>query len=216
MRFEFVGVARLIDRHQIEFFIVILLRICRQLTGRHLSPRSVGLAHRRTELPTRIKKVFGCAVVFGSELDEVVYPRVAESIPIVNADPFLNSLLARYCEEALQRRRVGPDAWRLKVENTIVPLLPHGHATVGRIAEKLGVSPRTLARLLAKEGHTFRGILDAMRSDLAKSYLREQDLSISEVAWLLGFQGTSAFDHACRRWIGSTPKQVRSAGSDFH
>jgi AraC-like DNA-binding protein len=211
VKFEYVGVARLSDRHQIEFFIVTLLRICRQLTGRHLSPKSIRLAHRRAELPTGIGKVFGCDVVFGSNLDEVVYPRVADSMPIINADPFLNSLLVRYCEEALQKRRVGLGAWRLKVENTIVPLLPHGQATMGRIANQLGVSPRTLTRLLASEGHTFRGILDAMRSDLAKSYLREQELSISEVAWLLGFQRTSAFDHACKRWIGRTPKQVRSA-----
>jgi Arabinose-binding domain of AraC transcription regulator, N-term len=56
VKFDCVGVARLSDRHQIEFFVVTLLRICRQLTGLSLSPTSVKLAHRRTELPAGIKE----------------------------------------------------------------------------------------------------------------------------------------------------------------
>jgi AraC-like DNA-binding protein len=75
-----------------------------------------------------------------------------------------------------------------------------------------GVSVRTLTRLLASEGCTFSQILDALRLDLAKSYLREQNLPISEVSWLLGYREGSAFDHACKRWTGKTPTQLRSVG----
>jgi AraC-like DNA-binding protein len=204
-----VGVSRLSDRHQIECFVAILLRLCRQLTGLSLSPTRVKLAHRRTELPAEIKKVFGCKVSFGSDADEVVYPRTANSTATVNADTYLNSLLVRYCDEALSRRRAQSSAWRLRVENAIVPLLPHGQAKIGEVAKSLGVSRRTLARLLASEGCTFSGILDAMRLDLAKSYMREQNLQNSEVAWLLGFGEVSAFSHACKRWTGKTPTQLR-------
>jgi AraC-like DNA-binding protein len=160
-------------------------------------------------LPAEIKKVFGCKVAFGSDVDEVIYPRTANSMAPVNADTYLNSLLVRYCEEALSSRRVQSGAWRLKVENAIVPLLPHGQAKIGEIAKTLGVSTRTLARLLASEGCTFSGILDALRLDLAKSYVREQNLQNSEIAWLLGFGEVSAFSHACKRWTGKTPTQLR-------
>jgi len=78
------------------------------------------------------------------------------------------------------------------------------------IAKRLGVSRRTLTRLLASEGCTFAGILDALRLDLAKSYLREQNLQNSEVAWLLGYAEVSAFVHACKRWTGKTPTQLRA------
>ena len=212
VRFDYVGVSRLSDRHQIECFVAILLRLCRQLTGLSLSPTRVKLAHRRTELPAEIKKVFGCKAAFGSDADEVVYPRLADTMANVDADPYLNSLLVRYCEEAVSNRRVHSGGWRLKVENAIVPLLPHGQAKMEEIAKGLGVSRRTLTRLLASEGCTFVGILDALRLDLAKSYLREQNLQTSEVAWLLGFGEVSAFNHACRRWTGKTPKQLQSAG----
>jgi AraC-like DNA-binding protein len=206
---EYVGVSRLSDRHQIECFVALLVRLCRLLTGLSLSPTGVKFAHRRTELPAEIKKVFGCEVAFGSDVDEVVYPQRAASIATVNADTYLNSLLVKYCEEALSSRRVQSGAWRLKVENAIVPLLPHGQAKIGEIAKRLGVSERTLMRLLASEGCTFSGILDAMRLDLGKSYLREQNLPNSEVAWLLGFGEVGAFSHACKRWTGKTAKQLR-------
>jgi AraC-like DNA-binding protein len=209
IKFEYVGVSRFSDHHQIECFVVILLRLCRQLTGLSLSPTRVKLAHRRTELPTGIKKVFGCNVAFGSTVDEVVYSRPAKSTASVNADPYLTSLLERYCEEALSNRRVQSGTWRLKVENAIVPLLPHGQAKLGEIAQRLGVSERTLMRLLASEECTFSEILDALRLDLAKSYLREENLPSSEIAWLLGFQSVSAFFHAFKRWTGKTPKQVQ-------
>jgi len=212
VKFEYVGVSRLSDHHQIECFVAILLRLCRLLTGLSISPTGVKLTHRRTELPAEIKKMFGCKVAFGSAVDEVIYPRTANTIASVNADPYLNSLLVRYCEEALSNRRAHSSAWRLKVENAIVPLLPHGQAKMEEIAKRLGVSRRTLARLLASEGCTFARILDALRLDLAKSYLREQNLRNSEVAWLLGFGELSAFSHACKRWTGKTPKQLQSAG----
>jgi len=215
VKFEYIGVSRLSDRHQIECFVVILLRICRQLTGLSLSPTSVKLAHRRTELPAGIKKMFGGNVVFGSNGDEVVFPRLAKNISTVNADPYLGSLLERYCEEALLNRRVPSGAWRVKVENAIIPLLPHGQAKIGEIAQRLGISVRTLTRLLASEGCTFSEVLDSLRLDLAKSYLREQDLPISEIAWLLGFQEASSFFHACKRWTGKTPQQVREAGVEI-
>src|SRR6516225_5444652 len=67
VKFDYVGVSRSSDSHQIECFVAILLRLCRQLTGLSLSPTGVKLAHRRTELPAGIKKAFGCKVAFGSK-----------------------------------------------------------------------------------------------------------------------------------------------------
>jgi AraC-like DNA-binding protein len=40
-------------------------------------------------------------------------------------------------------------------------------------------------------------------------YLQDANLSISEVAWLLGFREAGAFTHAFRRWTGQTPSEVR-------
>ncbi|MCC2688577.1 MAG: hypothetical protein K0S21_1380 [Rhizobiaceae bacterium] len=51
--------------------------------------------------------------------------------------------------------------------------------------------------------------LSPFRRDLAFRYLRERNLPVSQIAWLLGFHGPSAFSHACRRWTGKSPVEYR-------
>src|SRR5262249_46943407 len=160
------------------------------------------LVHRRTELPRPVKAFFGCEVGFGSDTDEIIFPQLARGLPIPNADPFLNSILVKYCDEALAQRRGRTCAWRLRVANTIAPLLPHGQADMAGVAQRLGMNQRTLARRLASEGLTFVDVVDSLRFDLAKRYLHEPDMQIAEVAWLLGYRESSAFNHAFKRWTG--------------
>ena len=118
-------------------------------------------------------------------------------------------MLVRYCEEALASRPGGAMSVRADVENAVTPLLPHGRPPVATVARGLGMSTRTLTRRLADEGKTFAQVLDELRTHLAQSYLRDRDLSISEIAWLLGYQEVSAFTHAFKRWTGETPSACR-------
>ena len=131
-------------------------------------------------------------------------------MPVVNADPYLSKLLVKYCEEVRSHQHRGRGTLRIAVENAIAPLLPHGRAQAEQVAHRLGLSRRTLARRLASEALTFEGILSALRADLAKHYLRDEALSISQVAWLVGYEEVSAFTHAFKRWTGKTPRDARA------
>jgi len=205
----YIGIKRLSDRHQIEFWVTSLVRICRQLTNRHLLPSCVKLVHRRNGGATALEKFLGCAVTFGAATDEVAFPGTVNQIPVISADPYLNKVLIRYCEEARSHREAGHLTFRVAVENAIAPLLPHGSARADEIALQLGTSPRTLVRRLAAEGLTFSTVLDRLRADLARRYLQDGDLSISEIAWLLGYGEGSAFTHAYKRWTGKSPREAR-------
>jgi AraC-like DNA-binding protein len=209
--FHYNGVRRLSDRHQIEFFVTTLVRLCRQLVGWRLNPIRIRLAHRRTELSTGVAVYFGCEFDFGSEVDEIEYAPLSGRLPVASADTYLNKLLMKYCEEALSRRRLKVQSWRLAVENTLAPLLPHGQGRLSEVAARLGVSIRTLERRLARENISFVEVLDELRFELAKRYLQEPNLPISEIAWLLGYADPSAFTHSFRRWTGKSPTQLRVA-----
>jgi AraC-like DNA-binding protein len=208
--FHYIGVSRYLDRHQLECFMTLLVRQCRHLSGLRLMPSRVRLAHQRTGTHSEFMEFFGGNVEFGADVDELAFPPTAGNVPVVSADPHLNKLLINYCEEALSRRRANRGSLRSSVENEVVPLLPHGKARAGEIARRLGVSQRTLTRCLAAEGLTFSGVLESLRVDLARRYLAEKELSISQIAWLLGYQEVSAFTHAFKRWNGETPRQARS------
>lgn len=205
----YVGVERSSDRHQIEAWVTFLVRICRRITNRNLLPCSVSFVHRREGGSPEMDAFMGHKVTFGADADEVAFIGNAQQLPIPDADPYLNRLLIKICEEARLHRRT-TSTFRVDVENAIAPLLPHGMAHAPEIAGRLGMSPRTLARRLAAEGLTFSTVLDTLRADLARRYLQDGDLTISKIAWMLGYSEVGAFTHAYKRWTGKTPREARA------
>jgi AraC-like DNA-binding protein len=207
--FNYVGVARHLDQHQIEFCMTALIRLCRQLTGVRLLPSWVKFTHRRSNACSELAACFGGNIEFSARTDEMAFALTVNNLTLVYADPYLNELLVAICEKAVSRRPAIRGPARSAVENAIVPLLPHGQARAGEIARRLGMSRRTFARRLSLEGVTFLEVLEGLRKDLARQYLADQDLSISRIAWLLGYQEISAFTHAFKRWTGKTPRHAR-------
>ncbi|MEJ0075512.1 MAG: AraC family transcriptional regulator ligand-binding domain-containing protein [Alphaproteobacteria bacterium] len=209
MSFRYHGVSRHLDRHQLECWTAGLMRICRELTGLRLAPSRVRMIHQRGEdQAAELSTFFGKAIEFGAPVDDVAFPHRFAEARILSADPYLNKLLLAYCEDALShRRRAG--TFRASVENAIAPLLPHGKANVEAVARQLGLSPRTLARRLSEEGTSFSDVLEGLRNDLAARYLGEKDFGIAQIAWLLGYEETSAFSRAFKRWTGKTPRDMR-------
>ena len=208
--FDYIGITRHSDRHQIEFFMTVLIRLCRHLTGLRLVPIRARLTHHRERDFSELSAFFGGDIEFGATKDELAFATTTKHLPVVSADPYLNELLIAFCEETLSRRPTNRGPFRSQVENAVVPLLPHGKARAGEIARQLGFSQRTFARRLSLEGLTFSEVLESLRRDLSEQYLADPSLSISQIAWLLGYQETSAFAHAFKRWTGKTPREARA------
>jgi AraC-like DNA-binding protein len=72
------------------------------------------------------------------------------------------------------------------------------------------MSPRTLQRKLADADLTYQRLVDETRRDLALRYIEEPGKSITEITFLLGFSGQSAFTRAFRRWTGKAPSEYRT------
>jgi AraC-like DNA-binding protein len=214
---SYSGVPRHSDRHQIEFCMFAVLRICRVLTGQNLVPQHFSIAHHRSEGVAKMSRFVGTAVEFGAPTDEFALNTNARELPLIHTDPYLNNLLLKYCEVALADRGAGISQLRTRVENAISSVLPHGRVRAEDVARSLGMSKRTLARKLSDEGLNYSEILEHLRRDLAVRYLNDRKLHISKIAWLLGFSEVSAFTHACKRWTGKTPMQMRTTvvSSDF-
>jgi AraC-like DNA-binding protein len=209
MELSYAGVARHTDQQQMEFVVTTLVRSCRVLTDQKL-PVVIHFAHRRPKEASVLEAYFAGRVTFGAGADRVSFGEKAGQLPVIRSDPYLDEILVDYCEQALSSRRANSSSLRSKIENAIAPLLPHGEAKFDKVAQKLGMSRRTLARRLKGEGLTFSEILQQLRADLTTGYLGESDLSISQIAWLVGFQSVGAFSHSCKRWKGMGPKAVRT------
>ncbi len=88
--------------------------------------------------------------------------------------------------------------------------LSDGRPNLEHTAKMLGTSVRTLQRRLREEGQTFADTLETLRRDMAAGLLRNRELSVYEIAFLLGYSEPSAFQRAFRRWRGVSPRQFRA------
>ena len=209
LRLAYSGIPRHADLQQIEFCIVAIVRVARALSARQFVPRHVSISHIRPRGVAKFTGLLGKGLEFGGPADEISFPIGSADWGLVHADARLNKILRKICEESLSSQRWNTSTLRIQVENTASPLLPHGLAKMNIIAKKLGMSPRTLTRRLAEEDLTFNEILQQVKASLAMRYLEQDSLPISKIAWLLGFEDASSFSHACRRWTGKSPREVR-------
>lgn len=207
IRLSYVGVPRHVDRHLMETFAVTLLRLCRQLARRDVVPLSVSFAHHRPD-GRKMQRALGCDVNFGAPEDAMDFDAGVMDLPLAGHDPYLSQLMVKACEDAIAARAARISPFRTEVENIIAIQLPHAEARAKAVARQLGLSERTFARRLAAEGLSFGEILDQLRRDLALRYLQEKRPA-SQIAWLIGFNQPSAFSHACRRWTGKSPLELR-------
>jgi hypothetical protein len=91
---DYRNVDRRSDRHQMEFWLTAVVRICRELTNSRLAPRRLMVRHFRDSTPAEYKSFLASDVEFGADSDEIVFPEQVASLPIVGADTYLNKLFA--------------------------------------------------------------------------------------------------------------------------
>src|SRR3954471_8157542 len=139
---SYSGVPRHSDRHQIEFCMFAVLRICRVLSGQNLVPQYFMFSHHRSGGASEMARFVGTAVEFGADNDEFALNANARELPLIHADTYLNDLVLKYCEAALADRRGDTSQLRTRVENAISSLLPHGRVVVDDVARSLGMSKR--------------------------------------------------------------------------
>jgi len=210
LRLHYTGVPRYTDVHQIGSMIALMIRIGRHLTGSTLKPTVARIIHHIHHGKSELEKLLDAKVEDGARVDEIELPAASWNLPIVSADSHLHDLCVQACEEALARRRPKESSLKVKVENATAALLPHGQARHDLVAAELGMSPRTLTRRLAAEGVSFAEILKEVREALAKRYIADRTLPISQIAWLLGYAEVSGFTRAFQRWTGIVPSAARA------
>jgi AraC-like DNA-binding protein len=96
-----------------------------------------------------------------------------------------------------------------KVLNIIVAEINGEIPTIDTVAKHLAVSVRSLQEYLKTEGTSFIKLLNEVRKDIAINCLKGTNTSIAEIAYVLGFSETSAFNRAFKRWTNRTPSEFR-------
>jgi AraC-like DNA-binding protein len=141
-------------------------------------------------------------VEFEAQRNALVIPAHQLGAPLPSADPHTAELCVHECQELLDARRA-----RDGIAGAVRSLLLRDPARVpamSEIAANMHIGERTLHRRLAREGTSYRALLDEVRETLAKELLTN-GFTVKEVSDRLGYSEPAAFTHAYTRWHGSPP-----------
>jgi len=196
-----------------EFSIAYVNNIMGRLNEQTATPTSVFFEHEPIADMDAYEKVFSVRPLFNQPMNAIYFPRFYETKRIAFADLQLFPILKRHLSDMALRV---PDSRSLEgnVVFHIRQALPRGTATLDNIASVMALQPRTLQRRLREGGKSFTDLLEQVRYDTATHHLEETLMSISEIAFLLGYCDTSAFIKAFKKQTGKTPSRYRAVYRD--
>lgn len=210
IRFEFLpGLA---SRQIVEAGVAIGCLLLREVTGGAWLPERVHFRHAAPESQATHTRVLGCPIAFDSEFDGIVCSTSALEIANPRGDVEMAAHAQRFID-MLSRQQPAETATGLS-RMAICRLIGEGEATIERVAEHLGMHPRSLQRLLNQEGTSFGELLVEIRRELALRYLGESKRPVTEIAMLLGYATISSFTRWFSDFFGKSPVAWRKAAEE--
>ncbi|WP_084672208.1 AraC family transcriptional regulator [Halopseudomonas pelagia] len=161
---------------------------------------TLGRTHADTDLCARVLEA---VAVNTGEHYSLQLKRELMDKPLATADSFL---LPRFTE-AMQDLLANMPSNDLveQVKRRIHILLGSGDMSEERVAAPMNISPRHLRRKLSQEGTSYEQLVDEVRRDSAIRMISEGQLSLTSIAYELGFLDPSSFTRAFRRWTDMSP-----------
>ncbi len=146
-------------------------------------------------------------IEFEAEHNALIFPQALVDSPLPAADAHTAQMCIQQCEDLLAKRR-SRQGIAATVRSQV--LMDPAHVPPMRaMAGLLNMTERTLHRHLAREGTSYRALLDEVRETLAAELLAS-GLTVDEVSRRLGYSETASFTHAFVRWRGAPPSVFRT------
>lgn len=191
-----------------ELTLALFTRVAREGTAQPAwAPRAVHLRRRDGDVAAQ-RRFFGAPVELGRPADALVLRAADLRSPMHTADAALLPILLRHADEVLAALPAADDLPG-EVRRAIAAALGGGDVTIEDVAAALASSPRSLQRRLHAHGLSFKALVAETRLAMARRYLDDPSLSLTEAAYLLGYADLSAFSRAFRKWTGRSPLDHR-------
>jgi AraC-like DNA-binding protein len=191
-----------------EATLAEVLGALRAATHAPLKPSAVAFAHAAPADPRPLEAFFGAPVRWEAAETWLHLTGEQLAMPLPGADARLHALLAPLARAELERCPAEASVAE-RARQELNGRLSDGAPTAAVVARRLAMSERTLRRRLAQEGLGFRRLLEQKRVALARAYVANPAVPLSEVSFVLGFSEPSAFHRAFKRWTGQTPATFR-------
>ncbi|MDD9922106.1 MAG: AraC family transcriptional regulator [Boseongicola sp.] len=194
----------------VEITFTVVTERFRRIIGPDWTPQKVTFLHAPLGDPAYYRGFFRSEVVFSSDRARLTFGKEDWNRPLTSGDKGLFDLLSDHASH-LSSMRPNPDDLVAQSQQEIMRALGDGEPDIETIADALAVSTRTLQRRLEERDLTFSKLVDQVREDQARNLVSSGGMSLSEIAFFLGYSDQSALTRAFKRWTGQTPKSFRMA-----
>ncbi|NKB35626.1 MAG: helix-turn-helix domain-containing protein [Gammaproteobacteria bacterium] len=186
-----------------------ILHICRSLGDPRLRYEKLVIGRPAPKDISRWREHFSLVPEFQDNgISFMRFSREAVDERWPNYEPELFELSISILERKL--KQVGKSSFLAQVKGQIIEGLEQGNIHIDLVADKLGISRRTLQRRLWTESHyTYSNLFQAVRRSLANRYLLSSSRSVEEISDLLGYSNVSSFSRSFRQGFGTTPTEYR-------
>ena len=178
-----------------------------QLPSESFALRRLELAGSHApELVGQLERALGCPVVTQTEVSRAVMPRDALLAPLKFTDHVTAAFARQACENEIAAMGIATQP--RGVRDYLVG--SNGELrSPAEMAAEIGISTRTLHRMLAAEGVKYAELVEQIRIERARVQLL-QGRSTGDVAMALGYSDERSFRRAFERWTGVSPARFRS------
>jgi AraC-like DNA-binding protein len=201
------------SRHISEALLSIFNATLKHLIENPFHPVEVHFRHASPQDTREHQRIFQAPLLFEQPKDELVIEKQLLEKPVFLASPQLLETLERYARNLIHKIYL-PNSWADKVIGLLGKRMQGENPSVESIAKELAVSVRSLQSKLSREGTTFQQLLDYSRKETAMQLLKNPEITLCDIAFMLGFSEQSVFNHAFKRWTGKTPKQYLHKGKN--
>ena len=178
------------------------------IVGRPLVEAETRFSHTAPAYHSAYSQYLPGKIQFGCEQLLVRLPMALCREPNASSNHHDYRLAMQQCEAMLAKLPGQTQTYQTRIKKMMLSH-PPGTLSEGEAAATLFMSPRTLARHLAREHTGFRQIRDELLSQQAADYLCRNRLSVEAVAALLNYHDSANFRRAFKRWFGVPPEQYR-------
>ena len=196
-----------VGQYTVEELFAGISRLIGLLLGRDHKPSRILLNYEAPDYAEKHLQCFRCPVIFDQPSCQYRFSREELAEPLAEAD----ANTARICEESCRKLLN-----QMEIEDDIISRICHlllstpgEFPKLDAVANKLSLGARTLRRRLNDLGTSYQRILDDVRRELAIEYLRTTNLTVQEIAELLGYSEVTNFRRAFMRWVELSPYQYR-------
>lgn len=167
---------------------------------------SIRLMHNDVAQRGRYEQHFGCPVTFGHRRSEMLFHASLFDLALPQSHQQTSILLREQCQKLIAK--LSRSSGLVEEVRNILVSSPGRFLSCDEVAAQLGFNVRTLRRKLSREGHSYQSVLNEIRHELAKEYLRSR-MSIESIADKLGYSEPASFSNAFKRWENQSPSYYR-------